>query len=188
MGGGRALRSAQKKYGIENFKKIILSNHETAEEALEEERRLVTEEFVNDKNTYNLRMGGIGLDSSTAKKNRVKTNQILLDKYGEDWHTIISHKASTKGREFFKKRMETDPTFIEIIRKNGLKGRLVALSEESRQKRVETFKETGHQQGEKNSQFGTIWINNFIENKKIKKDEIIPEGWIKGRKILNKLV
>ena len=38
-----------------------------------------------------------------------------------------------------------------------------------------------HQQGENNSQFGTIWITNQIENKKIKKDSIIPIGWIRGR-------
>jgi len=44
------------------------------------------------------------------------------------------------------------------------------------------------QKGEKNSQFGTIWISNTTtnESKKIKKDQIIPLGWEKGRKI-NKL-
>jgi hypothetical protein len=40
--------------------------------------------------------------------------------------------------------------------------------------------------GDKNSQFGTIWICNYNtkEVKKIKKIEHIPEGWIKGRKII----
>jgi len=39
------------------------------------------------------------------------------------------------------------------------------------------------QKGERNSQFGTMWICNLDlkENRKIKKDEAIPEGWIKGR-------
>jgi hypothetical protein len=37
--------------------------------------------------------------------------------------------------------------------------------------------------GNKNGSFGTIWICNLElkENKKIKKEEEIPEGWIKGR-------
>lgn len=35
--------------------------------------------------------------------------------------------------------------------------------------------------GEKNGSFGTCWITNGIENKKIKKEEIIPEEWHKGR-------
>ena len=41
----------------------------------------------------------------------------------------------------------------------------------------------GHQQGMKNSSFGTMWITNGIENKKIKKTNTIPAGWEKGRVI-----
>ncbi len=39
------------------------------------------------------------------------------------------------------------------------------------------------QSGEKNSQHGTMWISNLElrQNKKIKKSDIIPEGWIKKR-------
>ena len=33
--------------------------------------------------------------------------------------------------------------------------------------------------GENNPMFGTIWINNGVDNKKIRGD--IPEGWIRGR-------
>jgi hypothetical protein len=36
--------------------------------------------------------------------------------------------------------------------------------------------------GETNSQFGSMWITNGVENRKLKKDSIIPEGWTKGRK------
>lgn len=37
--------------------------------------------------------------------------------------------------------------------------------------------------GEKNSQYGTMWISNIElkENKKIKKTDFIPDGWVKGR-------
>lgn len=37
--------------------------------------------------------------------------------------------------------------------------------------------------GTKNSQYGTIWINNGSICKKIKKEELIPDGWNKGRRI-----
>ena len=33
----------------------------------------------------------------------------------------------------------------------------------------------------KNSQFGSVWITDGTNNKKIKKDTPIPEGWKKGR-------
>lgn len=37
------------------------------------------------------------------------------------------------------------------------------------------------QLGYNNSQYGTIWINNGLESKKIKSSDLIPEGWYKGR-------
>ena len=37
------------------------------------------------------------------------------------------------------------------------------------------------QKGENNSQFGSCWITNGIENRKIKKDDKIPIGWKLGR-------
>ena len=62
---------------------------------------------------------------------------------------------------------------------------------ETIEKAKQTYKEHKHQQGEKNSQFGTCWVYKLDENNKpinikIKKEEIdnyIKEGWIKGRKI-----
>ena len=43
-----------------------------------------------------------------------------------------------------------------------------------------------NQKGVKNSQFGTMWITNGTDNKKIKKDSCIPLGWYKGRITKNK--
>jgi hypothetical protein len=37
--------------------------------------------------------------------------------------------------------------------------------------------------GKGNSQYGTMWITNGKENKKIKKDYIILDGWYKGRTV-----
>ncbi len=42
----------------------------------------------------------------------------------------------------------------------------------------------GKHEGIKNSQYGTMWITNEKENKKIKKNASIPAGWRKGRTIL----
>ena len=38
-----------------------------------------------------------------------------------------------------------------------------------------------HQAGQRNSQYGTMWITNTIQNKKIKKQQPVPQGWKKGR-------
>lgn len=49
------------------------------------------------------------------------------------------------------------------------------------EKRKETFQKIRHACGNNNSQYGTMWITNEFTNKKIKNDDVIPEGWRKGR-------
>ena len=49
-----------------------------------------------------------------------------------------------------------------------------------------TFKEIKHQQGEKNSRYGTVWVTKNGVNKSINKNELefyINDGWVKGRKL-----
>ena len=53
--------------------------------------------------------------------------------------------------------------------------------EESKQKIG--FKNSINQKGIKNSQYGTCWITDGEKNKKIYKEDLIPSGWIKGRKM-----
>ena len=65
--------------------------------------------------------------------------------------------------------------------KNQMKGVEKALTEDARKKRLEKLKEIKHQQGERNSQFGTHWITDGVSNKKIKNDKNIPIGWRLGR-------
>ena len=82
--------------------------------------------------------------------------------------------------------------FVSIDDKRYINGELTPIwknrhhSEESKQKMRETCKIIKHQQGEKNSQFGTCWITKDGVNKKIKQTELdiyLANGWIKGRKI-----
>ena len=63
------------------------------------------------------------------------------------------------------------------IKYNTFKGK--KHSEETQVRMCETKKGQGN--GESNSQFGTCWITNEVENKKIKRDYLIPEGFRLGR-------
>jgi hypothetical protein len=54
------------------------------------------------------------------------------------------------------------------------------LSQESINKIKETMSKTFDGKGSKNTQYGTIWITDGSNNKKIKKIDIIPDGWYKG--------
>ena len=192
MGSGKYLRRAQEKYGIENFTKEILFVFDTPELMYAKEAELVNEDFLVNENTYNLKKGGFGgwdyinndeqLRKIKNKKARANTDKILEEKYGPEWRTTLA-KMGSAGRtiESIKKRKQT------LIEKYGSPGTKPFLgkchSEDSKQ--LIGIKNSVHQSGQGNSQFGTRWIHNLELkiSKKISKDEPLPAGWILGRKI-----
>jgi hypothetical protein len=72
----------------------------------------------------------------------------------------------------------SDPIIVaEMIRRAALP--------KAKAKRKETFQSIQHQQGEKNSQYGTCWVSNSVHTIKIKielLDEYVSNGYIRGRK------
>lgn len=79
-------------------------------------------------------------------------------------------KAHT-GRPSIRKGIECSEETKKRM-SDAQKGRIV--TEEAKEKLREYT-------GDKNSQFGSIWITDGNTNMKIKKDMIIPEGWSRGR-------
>jgi hypothetical protein len=83
--------------------------------------------------------------------------------------------------------MKTDPEFRAKNRQQLLnvhpKAIIAAQSEEARKKKKEAYERIKHAQGENNSQYGTRWITNGETNKKVKKEDPVPEGFWPGRKI-----
>ena len=59
-----------------------------------------------------------------------------------------------------------------------------ARSTTARSKRKESYAKIEHQQGSKNSQFGTMWINDGMSSRKIKITDAVPFGWQRGRKFV----
>lgn len=60
MGSGIAIKHAQAKYGMEYFIKEILYIFDTREDMYEKEREIVTLEFINRPDVYNMGVGGRG--------------------------------------------------------------------------------------------------------------------------------
>lgn len=189
MGSGKLLKRAQDKYGIENFSKEILEFFDDKTSMFESEKNIVTEEFLKRPDVYNLKLGGEGgWDHLNTKE--------YLDKKKE---------ASLKGAAAFKIRFENDPDLKEKYRKMGserfkqlwdnpkyrekflnIKSFLGKThTPETINKMKESHARNKHQHGEKNSQFGMMWIHSLDEkvSKRIKKTDPIPEGWFKGRKM-----
>lgn len=84
LGSGIALKSAINKYGKQNFKKEILFEVETLNEAAEIEKRLSIEWNVTlDKNWYNLKPGGNGGSIKGIAKSEETRKKISENRKGK---------------------------------------------------------------------------------------------------------
>lgn len=79
------LQYAVKKYGTSSFKRSILQIFDTIEEAFNLEKILVNQEFINRKDTYNAKIGGLGGSSYSTKINQFT----LKGEYIKTWNSII---------------------------------------------------------------------------------------------------
>ena len=113
-------------------------------------------------------------------------NTMLVKEKSENIHGVNYKKVTvkdSKGKIFLVS--VDDPRYLSGELKHVWVGK--KHSEETKQKLIKTLKSIGHQQGERNSQYGTCWIHNNEKSIKIKKDELARyelDGWIKGRQMI----
>jgi len=165
IGSGNRIRRSIRKHGKENFKFQILEFCNSREELAIREKEIVNEDLVRDRLCMNLKIGGEG-----------------------GWHIYATNafKLKLQDPEFKKSfgKKISEANYRRIARGEILK----APDWTGKKHREETKKKIGDansvkQLGEKNSQFGSFWITNGIDNKKVKKDSLIPKDWVKGRSI-----
>jgi hypothetical protein len=175
MGSGKHLKRAISKYGNENFEKEILFQYDNEAEMNSKEAELVTEEFCLREDTYNLCPGGKGGFGYINKNGLTPVND------GSERHRARMRRAGLNTIDKLHEKFK-DPDFYETW-KLSLKGRPPSRGTMGKKYSEETKKKMSESRtGSGNSQFGTMWITNGNENKKIKKEDLIPEGWYKGRK------
>lgn len=193
MGSGKRIGYAKKKYGIENFKKEILSTHDSPEEMLAEEARLVNEEFLGREDVYNLTVGGRGSWFLIHQTRVNLTSPKFLEYKASGRLKANALKAANHGnRDVHSKRSKAIwVEHLEKMKTASLVGIKAMATEEISEKRKKAYAMIGHQQGEKNSSFGTAWIKHEqYRSKKIKLHELdtyILQGWSRGRRIITPL-
>ena len=179
IGSGKHLKRAQAKYGIENFKKEILFQFDNEAEMNAKEAELVTEEFCLREDTYNLcpgGRGGWGYVNTALKDSMIETRRNNLKK-------IPRETLRQNGLKSYNLLIETGKKGC-FTREQNIENSKKAWTDEARSRREKTRADRGFQKGNNNSQHGTMWITDGSGNKKIKKGDIIPEGWYKGRTML----
>ena len=171
IGSGTRLWFSIRKHGRENHELEILEHFPDRSSLKEREREIVNETTLKDPQCLNLTIGGNG---------------------------GFSLNASKKGGAVHKQKMEFDTEYREKVKKivseNVLKlhqnGKIKVPDWTGRKHRPETiekFRKRNFQEGEKNSQFGTVWIFDPVKNRaaKISSAELerkIQEGCRRGRK------
>lgn len=171
MGSGTALKHAYKKYGIENFEKETLGFFDSEDDMFQKEIEIVDADFILREDTYNLTNGGNG-GSLPGSYGVIKGASIAGKMCRKNGTGIFSSESRAKVHKYCISE-ENLNKLLEMSKKGN--------APEAINKKKEAFAKIKHQQGVKNSQYGTMWITNGIDSKKISKEEQIPEGWKKGR-------
>jgi len=182
MGSGKVILRAIEKHGTNNFKKVILEQFDNPAAMYAREKEVVNEDFLSRKDVYNLRRGGTGgfdyINKSTSYEDRSKRNKLIYKNTGGADRTLLANQSTAKLREnpewflWWKSTLPVQQTFLGKKHSSESK-RAIGLANK---KMV----------GDKNSQFGKMWITNGKQNLSIKKTESIPDGWVKGRKMKTK--
>jgi group I intron endonuclease len=175
LGSGKHLWNSIHKYGKENHSKEILEYLLDRNSLAEREKQIVNEELIHDKFCMNLMKGGKG--GFVNDEAQFKRSQAGGKRNWELNREKMIFKLTGK-----KRTEETKRKLSECQKGNKNHFYNKHHTEESKEKigLINSIK----QKGEKNSQYGTCWITNNKENKKIKKEDIniyINCGWILGR-------
>lgn len=177
IGSGKRLRRSIRKYGVENFKCEILEFLPDRESLFKREAELVNEELIKEEKCLNLKPGGNG--GCINLEHMVKLH-IGSSKY---------HKQMWKNIEYRKRHTEYNRQHMIENHKNGkIKHDTFTGKKHSEETKNKMREKASKRVGDKNSQFGTCWINNGVENKKIKKENFNDyTGWVLGRIVINKV-
>ena len=189
MGSGKLLKRAQSKHGLENFKKEILYTFSSEQEMNAKEAELVTEEFCSRDDTYNICVGGQGGWSYiNSNPDEFLTEKRLNSLWSNEQRTQRRIELYRDDANFRKKHLQITANARKKAQENNPLGTFHGKTHTYETKKLIGEKNSIAMKGSGNSQYGTMWINNGIESRKIKSIDIIPDGWYKGRIITNRRV
>ena len=175
LGSGKRLYYELNKYGRDSFKFEILEQFESREQLVQAEINLITEQDLKSINCLNLKLGGSGgFSEEVGKAGRLAGNVEYLRLLKEDptYRARIVEMCRVR-----MKKQYTEGTRLKVVKYDwtGKKHKAESITKMKNSAK-------GKGKGDRNSQYGTCWITNEIESKKVYKGDSIPIGWRLGRK------
>lgn len=177
IGSGKRLWNSINKHGEKNHKVEILEFLSDRDALKKREREIVNEDLLKDPMCMNLMTGGIGGLAECYKNNP--------EKLIENGRKMMSNLW--KDPEY---RQRMSKIQSECLKQRHANGESHHYDWTGRNHRTETKLKMSEKAklrtGDKNSQFGSMWVTNGIQSLKIKKIEFQQYqilGWNKGRKM-----
>lgn len=200
LGSGDAIMRAVRQYGKDNFIREILFEFDNQDDAYTKERELVNENFVKNRDTYNITIGGRGWEIGNEPHNKGKitiyspktnknyyVNENKLQKFLDDGYIIgnlsIKNKISIKKDENIKfiDKNELD-NYINNgwIRSNTTDGKICITHIETNvlkyvnESDINTYLQNGYILGNLRSGVnkGKIYISKDGKNKRINRNDL----------------
>lgn len=179
FGSGKHLKRSISKHGKENHTIEIMGFYKDRSSLVEAEKILITEDFLSNPLTMNLKLGGEG---------------------GRGWSRKEQQDNNRKSMDRQRWLKENDSDWVEKKSKNMSESLKLAYAEGRKESKTPNWKGRKHSEetkkklskissernsGQNNPSYGTMWIYNkeTFECKKINKLDSIPDGWCRGRKI-----
>ncbi len=179
MGGGKRITNSIRKHGKDAHIKEILEYFDNRESLRLREIELVNEDLLNNPMCMNLQPGGGGgiISEKHLKDFCEAGNKVFQEKLkDESYRNEFINKTKTSREKALLK-------YKELYESGDLIPDYFSGKKHS-QESIEKMK-SADRTGEKNSQFGTVWISHpDLGIKKIKKEDIIAfesDGWRRGR-------
>ncbi|MFW6377072.1 MAG: hypothetical protein ACOCZ5_00355 [bacterium] len=170
LGSGRRLKYSINKYGRDAHQREIVEFCPDRCSLKKRENELVSINEIAKKDCLNLKVGGEGGFSHE--------HQVINSKRGNEKFIELMKDEIWRENQRIKQSIGLKRRYLSYcFHWNGKKH-----SDETKKKigKINSLK----QKGNNNSQYGTRWITNGIENKKISKNNIVPNGWKYGRIIM----
>jgi len=184
IGSGKRLKYAIKKYGVENFhREILFVCKDEIQMNIIEKILVVPDAETN----YNLTKGGAGSffyanKVCTPEDKKILVNrEIFLKKIREDKDYKNKWKQKLK-----KASIKSAPKISRTLKKKYSNGMINPFKGSSHNEITKKKISAGGQKrvGKNNGSFGTCWITNGVENKKIHKEDLdiwLKSGYYRGR-------